>query len=42
MDEAEIWLAKNLVGQFTCNVCAVSLEDDSVPKMLNEVNAVLY
>lgn len=42
MGEAEIWLVKNLMGEFTCNVCAVSLEDDSAPKMINEVNALLY
>lgn len=34
MGEAEIWLVKNLMGEVTCGVCAVSLEDDAEPKKL--------
>lgn len=42
MGEAEIRLVKNLMGEVTCGVCPVSLEDDSEPKKVNEVNAGLY
>ena len=34
MGEAEIRLVKNVMGEVTCGLCAVSLEDDSEPKKL--------